>query len=344
MKLHPLLKDPQAVLVSQTPLADPLTWDDYKRAARQVMTAMQIELEGETVAIKPNVTVGELFADPDSGVTTHPGFVQGMITYLQAHKGHAVYIVEDPRNSDDDEPRHWRETGYDTVAAKTGAMLCCPSTAECVQKTVPSPQALKEIRVSRLATAPDTVLFNVPKLKTHNLAITTLCMKNLMGLVNVFNRHYCGQAWRDMPEAAQEHEEPRNEWVTQAIHERWQAGLARRLIDTAQIIQPHVNVIEGVVGREGTGFQRGRNFPLGLVIAGINMVAVDSVASYLMGFDPQQLVYLRMAAESGLGTHDLAHLHIYTVCDGEVVPCQDIASLRTDPPFKVIRNIVEDEE
>ncbi len=343
MKLHPLLRDPQAVLVSQTPLANPLTWDDYDRAALRVMAAMQIELEGETVAIKPNVTVGEKFADPDSGITTHPGFVQGMITYLQAYKGRDVYIVEDPRNSDDDEPRHWRKTGYDTVSEETGAILCCPTTVQCIEKTVPVPQALKSLRVSRLVTAPDTVLFNVPKLKTHNLAITTLCMKNLMGLVNVFDRHYCGQAWRGMPEAEQEHSRPRQEWITQAIHERWQAGLARRLIDTAQIIQPHVNVVEGVVGREGTGFQRGRNFTLGLAIAGVNMVAVDSVASYLMGFDPQQLVYLRMAAEAGLGTHDLAHLRIYTVRDGEVVPCQDVASLRVDPPFKVIRNIIGDE-
>jgi uncharacterized protein (DUF362 family) len=29
---------------------------------------------------------------------------------------------------------------------------------------------------------------------------------------------------------------------------------------------------------------------LGLVIAGTNMVAVDSLASYLMGFDPLELI------------------------------------------------------
>ncbi len=45
-----------------------------------------------------------------------------------------------------------------------------------------------ERKVSRLALDPGTVLINVPKLKTHNLGITTLCMKNLMGVVNVWDQ------------------------------------------------------------------------------------------------------------------------------------------------------------
>ena len=111
--------------------------------------------------------------------------------------------------------------------------------------------------------------------------------------------------------------------MDQALHERWQEGLARRLADTAQVVQPHINLVEGVIAREGTGFHRGRNRPLGLVIAGINMVAVDSIASYLGGFDPQRLVYLQMAAEAGLGTNDPSQLHIYTVQGRGIVPCRD---------------------
>ena len=140
-----------------------------------------------------------------------------------------------------------------------------------------------------------------PKLKTHNLAITTLCLKNLMGAVNVFDRHYCHQAWGEIPAAMRDDDRPRNEWMDETVHGRWQDGLARRLADTAQVIRPALNVVEGVVGRDGTGFNRGRNYPLGLVIAGVNMVAVDSVASYLMGFDPAQLIYLQVANASWPG-------------------------------------------
>ncbi|RPJ38032.1 MAG: DUF362 domain-containing protein, partial [Chloroflexi bacterium] len=225
-------------------------------------------------------------------------------------------------------------------ARETGARLHFPSTYTCVRKPVPHPQAHPELTVSRLATAPNTVLFNVPKMKNHNLAITTLCMKNLMGLVSVFDRHYCLQAWKEMPEEWQAEHRPRHEWFTEEMHERWEEGLARRLVDTAQVVQPALNIVEGIVGREGTGFQRGRNRTLGLAVAGVNIVAVDSLASYLMGYDPQRLIYLQLAAEAGLGTNDIGRLKVYTELEGELVLCKDIDTLRITPPFRCITNTV----
>jgi uncharacterized protein (DUF362 family) len=341
MKLHPYLADQNSVLIFRVPLSNRVIWEDYRQASIRAMSAMQIELEGEKAVIKPNVTSGERFADPDSGITTHPGFVQGMVEYLQknAGGGKTITIAEDPRNSDDNAPRHWHGTGYERVAQETGVRLYSPTTYTCVKKTVARPLVHATLHVSRLAVAPQTALFNVPKLKTHNMAITTLCMKNLMGLVNVFDRHYCAQSWQEMPEEVRVNPQPRHEWLDREMHERWQAGVARRLVDTAQVIRPALNIVEGIVGREGTGFQRGRNRPLGLVIAGASMVAVDSLASYLMGFDPQRLVYLRMAAEAGLGCNDIGQLHIYQEQGGELVLCQNVAALRCDPPFQVISTI-----
>jgi uncharacterized protein (DUF362 family) len=342
VKMHPLFDDPNAVLVSRTPVSDPVCPDDYRRAAWQVMAALQIELQGEKAVIKPNVTAGESFADPDTGITTHPAFVEVMIDYLAAHGARrgSAYILEDPRNSNDNEPRHWRGTGYGEVAARTGARLRVPKTYTCVKKAVPQPLVHPVLNVSRLAVAPNTVLLNVPKLKTHNLGITTLSLKNLMGTVNVFDRHYCAQAWQDMPAAIRADSRPREEWMDRSLHERLQEGLARRLVDTAQVVRPRLNVVEGVVAREGTGFQRGRNHPLGLAIAGSNVVAVDSVASYLIGFDPQALVYLRVAAEAGLGTNDLDLLRVYVVEGTSVVPCPDLDALCARPPLRVLSGIM----
>jgi uncharacterized protein (DUF362 family) len=345
MKIHPLLKDPNAVLVIQAPLSSPVVWNDFRQAAVRALTAAQIELEDEKAVIKPNATAGERFTDPDSGITTHPGFVHGMVEYIQQHgaRGRRVTIAEDMRNSDDNQPRDWQGTGYARIAAETGARLHYPSTYACARKTIPHPLARPVLNVSRLATAPNTALFNVPKLKTHNLAITTLCMKNLMGLVGVFDRHFCLQAWGEMPEEVQAEQRPRREWFDQKLHRRWQDGLARRLVDTAQVIQPALNLVEGIVGREGTGFQRGRNRILGLVVAGVNMVAVDSLVSYLMGFDPGQLIYLQLAAEAGLGTNDTGKLRVYLEQEGELAPCADVDALRIDPPFRVISNIMGEE-
>ncbi len=341
MKIHPLLQDPNAVLVIQTPPSTPVGWDDFRQAARHVLEAMQIELEGERVVIKPNVTSGEHFANPDTGLTTHPGCVQGMVEYLMGHGSRAnrITIAEDPRNYNDNAPRTWAGTGFERVAQETGARLYCPTTFTCVKKEVEDPLIFHRLNVSRLAVAPNTVLINVPKLKTHNLAITTLGMKNLMGLVNVFDRHYCAQAWKDLPEEISMNPRPRSEWFDRSIHERWQEGLALRLADTARVIRPALNIVEGVVGREGTGFQRGRNRPLGLAVAGVNLAAVDSLASYLMGFDPQRLIYLKVAARAGLGETDIQKLRVYTLQAGELALCTDVRALRVDPPFVILSGI-----
>ena len=341
MRRHLLLEDPRTVVISRTEVSGPVVWDDYHRAARKIIAAMQIEVEGEDLVIKPNVTVGEEYADPDSGITTHPGFVHGLVDALRARGSRPgnVTILEDPRNTDDDEPRHWRGTGYPEVRDRTGAELRSPTADTCVTRRVPRPLCHDAIPVSQLAVAPNTVLLNVAKMKTHNLGITTLSLKNLMGLVHVLDRHFCGQALRELPEAQQHEGRPKRTWMDRPLHEKWQAGLARRLIDLAQVVKPALNVVEGVVAREGTGFNRGRNRTLGLCVAGINMVAVDSVTSYLMGFDPQALVYLRMAAEAGLGTHDLTRLRIYQVEDGILVPCRDLDAFRARPPLQVISDI-----
>ena len=346
MKLHPLLDDPGAVLIYQATVRDPVAWEDYRLAAHRMMAALRVELAGEKAVIKPNVTVGEKHADPESGITTHPAFVQGVAEYLRAHgaRMRGTYVLEDPRNDNDNAPRHWRGTGYLEMARATGAKLRSPKTFTCVKKVVPRPLAHPTLKVSRLAVAPNSVLFNVPKLKTHNLGITTLCMKNLMGAVNVFDRHFCSQAWRDMPPEIRDDPRPRTEWMDRAVHERYQEKLAYRLVDTAQVVVPHLNVVEGVIAREGTGFDRGRNHPLGTVVAGINMVAVDSVASYLMGFDPSTLVYLRVAADHGLGTNDLTALRIYAVEDDAIVPCEDLAALRAQPALRVISGIMGEDE
>ena len=343
MKMHPFLRDPDAVAVIVQPVPGAPAWTDFEHCAGTALSILQVQLEGEKVVLKPNVTAGEHFHDPDLGIGTHPGFIGGMVRYLRDHgaRSGGVYVVEDPRDSDDNHPRHWQGTGYVEMAEQTGAKLRCPTAFTCVRKPVPHPLAHATRNVSRPAVARDTVLINVPKLKTHNLAITTLCMKNLMGLDNVFDRHYCVQALKELPPEWQITDRPRHEWMTASIHEEWQAGLARRLVDLAQVLKPHLNVVEGIVGRDGTGFHRGRNFPLGMVVAGRNVVAVDSVASYLMGFDPCELIYLRMAATAGLGQNDISRLHVYAVDGDKLMPCHDLAPLRCDPPFNVIRDIKE---
>ena len=341
VKIHPYLEDPDAVLIYQEPVPEKPTHADFQRIGKRILEITELELSGEKVAIKPNVTSGEHFADPDTGITTHPDFVGGMVEYLFQHgaKPGGIYVVEDPRDSDDFNPRHWKGTGFVEMAEATGAKLRCPISYYCVNKTVPNPLVHPTRNVTRYAVDPNTLLINVPKMKTHNLGITTLCLKNQMGLDDVFDRHYCGQAAGELPPDPQREDQPFDRPAAIARHDLYQAGLGRRLADLAKVIKPGLNIVEGVIARDGTGFQRGRNFPLGMAIAGINMVAVDSITSYIMGFDPTDLIYLKIAHGAGLGNNDPASLHVYVVEDGQIRPCKDITRVRAAEPFHVIRGI-----
>jgi uncharacterized protein (DUF362 family) len=343
MKLHPFLDDPRTVVVYRKAVPPAVAWSDFRQAAREVLAAMRLVLEGEKAVLKPNVTAGEHFANPETGIQTHPAFVWGMAEYLQAHgvRRGGIYVLEDPRDTDDNEPRHWKGTGYPEVASATGAKLRCPTSYTCVNKKVPHPLCHPDRKVSRLAVDEDTVLINVPKFKTHNLGIATLCMKNLMGVVNVWDRHYCGQSYHDLsPEAKELAGKQRRKRL---VHELCQEGLGKRLADLSQVVRPHLNVVEGIVGRDGSGFQQGRNYPLGLVVAGTNVVAVDSVASYLMGFDPRKIIYLRIAAEAGLGSNQVSRLRLYEARDGELRRCRDLESLRLRPRFRLITGASKNE-
>lgn len=338
LTFNPLLaNDPKAVLILRLPVADSPQQADFKLAAHRAAEALQLGVEDCDLAIKPNATAAERFLDPESGIGTHPGFIWGLVEYLRANGAadKRVYIVEDPLNVDYGEVASWTGTGYLEIAAATGAILHSPTLETCVERPVPNPHVASTKRVSQYAVDPRIPLINVPKLKTHNLGITTLCLKNLMGVNYGPERHFCSQAMAELPAECVKHDLPRHQWMDQALHECWQTGLAHRLSDLAQVVQPQLNIIEGIVGRDGTGFQHGRNLTLGLVIAGINMVAVDSVASYLMGFDPAELIYLRIAAETGLGCNRLSELHCYTLINGQVAPCQSLESLKADPPFEV---------
>ena len=339
MILDPKLDNPNAVVVTKLQVPDLPAEHDFKTAAGQIVTALGIVFEGERVVFKPNVTIGQRFKDPDSGITTHPAFVHGLISAVQERGAGKTYILEDPLNTDRNRPRSWRGTGYREVAAATGARLRCPKTYTCVEKSVPDHMIHPTLKVSRLAVDPGAVLINVPKLKTHNLAVTTLSMKNLMGVVNAPDRHFCGQAWEALPKEMKASDRTRTETSDRAVHEEWQRGLAARLADTAKVIRPRLHIVEGVVGRDGTGFRRGQNYPMGLVVAGVNAVAVDSVASYLMGFEPGAIIYLQSAVEAGLGVTDLGKISIFTADNGQLVPLSSLEKWRARSVFNLITRL-----
>lgn len=177
--------------------------------------------------------------------------------------------------------------------------------------------------------------------QTHNLGLTTLCCKNLQGIVAHGYRHYCHRlsGIANYPPEKLKHFQPnykesvleswkrhvKQNWPRWDMCEEWDEVWAQRTCDTLMTIKPWVNVIEGIVGRDGTAFRQGTDHLGNLIVAGIRPVHVDAIATYLMGHNPQNINYLMLAHERGLGEIDQEKIDVYLLQDdGSVTKCVDL--------------------
>jgi len=186
---------------------------------------------------------------------------------------------------------------------------------------------------------PGTKFINVPTLKTHNLGIATLCCKGFQGVIATGYRHFCShlRSLANGGRMAWEHLAPGFEDRVKASYRRhvemglplwdtrsdvWELGnfesWAQRTVDAVSTLLPfeeHImlNVVEGIIGRNGTAFRHGWDVPVGLVVAGINPVHVDAVAAFLMGHDPKYLPHIVLAEERGLGRSRMEEIEVYVL-------------------------------
>ncbi len=90
----------------------------------------------------------------------------------------------------------------------------------------------------------------------------------------------------------------------------WAEQWCQRMMDMAEgYPAPFVNMVEGV-------FARGDDVGVvhtDFLTVGRSMTAVDAVTSWMMGHDPRELPYLRIARERGLGENDIERIPVYTL-------------------------------
>jgi uncharacterized protein (DUF362 family) len=132
-------------------------------------------------------------------------------------------------------------------------------------------------------------IFNVPKLKTHTLTKMTCALKNLFGLQQGGIKAHHHVLTGNDPES-----------------------FSRLLVDIYECIKSHVslNIVDAVVAMEGEGPTTGDLVDLGLVIAGEDVLAVDIVATAIMGWDPLEVGTSYIAAQRGLGPESIDDIKI----------------------------------
>jgi uncharacterized protein (DUF362 family) len=284
-----------------------------------------------------------------AGVVTNPHFVGGIADALRGLGAHRISIVEGGHADAGNMP-HFEDRGYLPIAERLDLGLLSANLANLAEDGVHWLEVegviLRCLPVVRPVGDTAARLINLPTMKTHNLAIVSLAIKNLQGALQVGYKAFCKEI--DHPEchadlAATFHRDY-EDVIRRGVERHRRAGLfgwdddahsarleryCQRALDTLTAVRPWLNIVEGIVGRDGTGFHNGQDHLCNVVVAGRNAVHVDTVCAYLMGHDPRRIPLLRMADERGLGECDPAGIPIFILRDGEVEPIGHTALPRT---------------
>ncbi|MCS7112679.1 MAG: DUF362 domain-containing protein [Nitrososphaerota archaeon] len=238
--------------------------------ALEVIKASEAFKPGEKILVKPNYIDS---SHPSLGVTTDARIVEGVVRYFKVMGFNRIAVGEGSGFADTMEA--FRVAGIDRVAEKYGVDMVDLNRDEYIEADVPGGKALKKVRIAK--TAIESAIVSVPKLKVHRLAVVTLSLKNLMGVVS-----------------------PKG-----VMHGR----LNTKIVDLAMLLRPRLAVVDGIIGGEvhETAHQP---VEVGVVIAGLDPVAVDSVASMVMGIDPMDVPHLREAEARGLGVCDPRNIRV----------------------------------
>ncbi len=87
-------------------------------------------------------------------------------------------------------------------------------------------------------------------------------------------------------------------WPKNELHWR---GVPNSIVDIACTCTPHLAIVDGIVGMEGDGPLNGTAKPLGAMVMGTDLVAVDATCCRLMKLPPERVPTLVLAAEKRLG-------------------------------------------
>jgi len=241
------------------------------REALDLIDAAQIVAPTDRIVLKPNYVEPMM---PETGVTTDPRVIEGVIAWLQ-DLGAADITVAESTWQRSRTQRAFEMVGLPQMTERRGVKLLNLYDDEHVEVTIPNALSLHTVLLPRTVLEADC-LVSLPKLKCHCMAYVTLGLKNLMGAVfpekDLMHRH-----------------------------------LDERLRDLATVLRARLTVIDGLIGAERHE-NAGTPVETNVIIAGADPVATDAVGAQVMQIDPTRVDHLRLCAEAGLGQHRPDHI------------------------------------
>ncbi|MFQ6131928.1 MAG: DUF362 domain-containing protein [Armatimonadota bacterium] len=257
-----------------------VTGPDLDQAVEQMLDQIYggpISFYRDRVLVKPNL---HQVQDWTTGGTTSPHLVAALVRSLRRRQAADIIVADGPFHAIEKPSSVFTETGMAAAVEEAGARWVCFHEEAYKPYAGASKWLPPVVGLPSLLAACDRVI-NVACMKTHFNCLASLGIKNLKGCLRPQDKR--------------------------ALHH---LDLDRALVAVAGVVRPAVTIIDGTVGMEGMGPAEGTPADMRVLLGGRDLVAVDAVASHLMGLEPQQVRATRLAHEAGLGQMELDRITI----------------------------------
>ncbi len=238
------------------------------------------------VLLKPNLFVAK---SPDAGLTTRPEVVGATIDWLIDHgiaKENIVVGESASTLSPNATKRAFKVCGIQDLCEAKGIRWTPFEGTKMVQISLLDGKSLKQVNISEELAKADLVI-NLPIFKTHNLTVITVAIKNMFGSLVLTNK------------------------TTMHANFPLAADFAEMLVDVYSASKPALTIVDAITAIEGNGpGAGGKVVNLGILMAGTDPVAIDTICTQIMGFDQEAILTTQAAARRGLGTNNLADIEV----------------------------------
>jgi uncharacterized protein (DUF362 family) len=248
----------------------------FDRAMEEYGGMTKFVKKGQTVVVKPNIGWD---ATPERAANTNPELIGRIVKHCLAAGAKDVYVFDHTCN---EWTKCYKNSEIEGAVKKAGGTMVMGNSKKYYQDIeISGGKKLKSASVHELILESD-VFINVPVLKNHGGANMTVAMKNLMGIV--WDRGY---------------------WHRNDLHQC--------IADFSTWRNPDLTIVDayGVMKRNGPrGVSVDDVVTMKAQLIGNDMVALDTAAIKLFGKEPDEVKYVGLAEEAGVGSGDLSQLNI----------------------------------
>jgi uncharacterized protein (DUF362 family) len=247
------------------------------RAAIQALGGIERFVKnGDDVIVKPNICVN--YSTYEYAATTNPTVVATLVRLCLGAGAKRVRIMDTPYTGDPENGYHTSGI-YDAVIEAGGEMEVM-SNVKFQSYDIPNGRDIQSWPVYTDIMEAD-VLINVPIAKQHGSSRLTLGCKNLMGIVQRANQFH--------------------------------RNLHQRIADLNTLVRPALTVVDAVriLTAHGPG---GGNLndvkQTDTIIASHDIITADAYATTLFGLTADDIPYIKLGAEMGLGEKDWSQVKL----------------------------------